>query len=97
MTGEQAKQAFKSQVRVVHNCRGSGSLIVYHRIIDYTYEIRSDRKLYLVLGLTDEKERCLVYADPRDVAIYDENKELTYDNYFKNSRQLPQRVNESEV
>lgn len=96
MTGEQAKQAFKNQVPVVHNCRGSGSLIIYRRIKSYSYEIRADHKLYLVLGLTDEKERCLVYADPRDVAIYDENKELTYDNYFKNSRQLPQRVNDVE-
>lgn len=96
MTGEQAKQAFKSQVRVVHNCRRSGSLIVYRRIKDYTYEIRSDRKLYLVLGLTDENERCMVFADPRDVAVYEESKELTYDNYFKNSRQLPQRVNDVE-
>lgn len=88
MTNEEAKQAFINQVKVVNDCRCSGSLIVYHRIKGYLYEIRSNGKLYLSLILTDEKEQCSVQVEPRHVEVYDENKPLDREHYFvKNTRQ----------
>lgn len=87
MTIEEAKQAFKEQIPVVYNCASTGTLILYHRIRGYLHEIRADGKLYVSLGLTDKKEHCLVWVEPRDIAAYDENTPLTAENYFKNSRQ----------
>lgn len=88
MTSEEAKQAFIKQVKIVHNCRCSGTLIVYDRIKGYLHEIRKDGKMYLSVGMTDEKEHCIVWDDPRNVELYDENKPLDRNHYFViNTRQ----------
>lgn len=88
MTNEEAKQAFIKQCPVVHNCRCSGSLITYKRICKYIHEIRGNGKMYIAIALTDEKEHCIVYAEPRDVEEYDESKPLDREHYFViNTRQ----------
>lgn len=82
MTANQAKQAFMKQCPIVHNCRCTGRLILYKRICKYIHEIRADGKMYIVVAMTDEKEHCIVYAELRDIAEYDENKPLERQNYF---------------
>ena len=82
MTSEQAKQAFIDQVRVVHNCHCSRSLIVYKRICKYIWDIRADGKKVTECALTDDKERVIVFALPSDLAVYDDTLSLTRENYF---------------
>ena len=87
MTSEEAKQAFTRQVKVVHNCRCSGTLIVYKRIKEYKYIINNG-KLFISVGMIDDSERCLVWDAPRNVELFDENKPLDKEHYFvDNTRQ----------
>lgn len=88
MTIEEAKNAFTSQARIVHNCRCSGSLIVYKRIREFKYVTEANGRKHISLGLIDDQERCMVWDDPRNVEMYDESKPLDRDHYFiKNTRQ----------
>lgn len=82
MTNEEAKKAFTDQVKVVHKHHSSRSLIVYDRIKRFGYDI-TDGKLTVIIVLIGSPSNSLTYALPQDIAVYDENKPLTHESYFK--------------
>ena len=77
MTNEEAKKAFRNQVKVVHKHHSSRSLIVYERIKRYGYDI-TDGKLTVLVVLVATSGNSLTYALPQDIAVYDESKPLTH-------------------
>lgn len=89
MTIDEARQAYIDQARIVHNCRCSGCLIVYKRIKEYKHVTESDGRKFISVGLVDDNERCMVWDEPQNIELYDENKPLDRDHYFATNTRQP--------
>lgn len=85
MTADQAKQAFQDMVPVVFRNHNSGTIVKYERIAEMIYYHKNGR-LRCSVALTDSNSPWYVRTSTRNIALYDKNKPLTEDNYFKTKR-----------